>query len=155
MGLIPELWIQNFWVWCPEIFTGRALLALPLSLMAQVVQNPPSIWETWVLSLGWEEPLEESMAMYFSSLAWRLPWTVGCNSWGHKELDTTEATEHANMCICFQLLMVTIGISFLSSDAISLEGLPGLSIQNILYPLLLLLLLCCLVMSGSFWPHGL
>ena len=83
------------------------------------------------------------MAMYFSILAWRIPWTVGCNSWGHKELDTTEATEHANMCICFQLLMVTIGISFLSSDAISLEGLPGLSIQ-------LLLLLCCLVMSGSF-----
>ena len=75
---------------------------------------------------------------------------MGCNPWGHKDLDMTEATEHANMHICFQLLMVTIGISFLSSDAIYLEGLPGLSIQSILYPMLLLLLFCCLVMSGSF-----
>ena len=53
----------------------HALLALPLSLVAQVVKNSPSLWETWVLSLGWEEPLEESMAMYSSILAWRIPWT--------------------------------------------------------------------------------
>ena len=48
----------------------HALLALPLSLVAQVVKNSPSLWETWVLSLGWEEPLEESMATHSCILAW-------------------------------------------------------------------------------------
>ena len=42
--------------------------------MAQVVKNPPAMWETWVQSLGWEDPLEE-MATYSSILAWRIPWT--------------------------------------------------------------------------------
>ena len=49
---------------------------------------------------------------------------MGCNPRGHKDSDTTEATEHANTHIFFQLLMVTIGISFLSSDATSLERPP-------------------------------
>ena len=43
--------------------------------MAQMVKNPPTIWETWVLSLGWEDPLEGSMATHSSILAWRIPWT--------------------------------------------------------------------------------
>ena len=43
------------------------------SLVAQTVKNPPVMWETWVQSLGWEDPLEESMATYSSILAWRLP----------------------------------------------------------------------------------
>ena len=71
----------------------HALLALPLSLVAQVVKNSPSLWETWVLSLGWEEPLEESMAMYSSILAWRIPWTeepCGLRSMGSRQSDMTE-----------------------------------------------------------------
>ena len=43
------------------------------SLVAQTVKNPPVMWETWVQSLGWEDPLEESMATYSSILAWRMP----------------------------------------------------------------------------------
>ena len=35
----------------------------------------PAMWETWIQSLGWEDPLEEGMATYFSILAWRIPWT--------------------------------------------------------------------------------
>ena len=38
-----------------------------------MVKNPPAIWETWVRSLGWENPLEEGMATYSSILAWRIP----------------------------------------------------------------------------------
>ena len=45
------------------------------SLVAQLVKNPPAVWETWVQSLGWEDPLEESMATHSSILAWRIPWT--------------------------------------------------------------------------------
>ena len=46
-----------------------------VSLVAQLVKNPPAMWETWVQSLGWEDPLEEGMAAHFSILAWRIPWT--------------------------------------------------------------------------------
>ena len=45
------------------------------SLMAQLVKNPPAMRETWVRSLGWEDPLEEEMATHSSILAWRIPWT--------------------------------------------------------------------------------
>ena len=45
------------------------------SLVAQMVKNPPVMWETWVGSLGWEDPLEKRMATHSSILAWRIPWT--------------------------------------------------------------------------------
>ena len=43
--------------------------------MAQMVKNPPAVWETWVGSLGWEDPLEEAVAARSSVLTWRIPWT--------------------------------------------------------------------------------
>ena len=46
------------------------------SLVAQVVKNLPAMWETWIRSLGWENPLEKGTATHSSILAWRIPWTV-------------------------------------------------------------------------------
>ena len=46
------------------------------SLVAQLVKNPPAMQETWVRSLGWEDPLEKEKATHSSFLAWRIPWTV-------------------------------------------------------------------------------
>ena len=46
------------------------------SLVAQLVKNSPAMWETWVRSLGWEDPLEKGMATHSSILAWRIPWTL-------------------------------------------------------------------------------
>ena len=46
------------------------------SLVAQLVKNLPAMRETWVPSLGWEDPLEKGKATYSSILAWRIPWTV-------------------------------------------------------------------------------
>jgi len=43
--------------------------------VAQVVKNLPAMQETWVQSLGWEDPLEKGMATHSSILAWRIPWT--------------------------------------------------------------------------------
>ena len=40
-----------------------------------MVKNPPAMQETWVRSLGWEDPLEKEMATHSSILAWRIPWT--------------------------------------------------------------------------------
>ena len=47
------------------------------SLVAQMVKNPPAMWEAWVQSLGWEDPLEESMATHSSVLTWRIPMDRG------------------------------------------------------------------------------
>ena len=46
------------------------------SLVAQLVKNPPEMWETWVPSLGWEDPLENGKPTHSSILVWRIPWTV-------------------------------------------------------------------------------
>ena len=45
------------------------------SSIAQTVKNPPTVQETWVQSLGWEDTLEKEMATHSSILAWRIPWT--------------------------------------------------------------------------------
>ena len=43
--------------------------------MAQPVKRLPTMWETQVRSLGWEDPLEKEMATHSSTLAWKIPWT--------------------------------------------------------------------------------
>ena len=45
------------------------------SLMAQLVKNSPTMQETWIRSLGWEDPLEEGVAINSRILAWRILWT--------------------------------------------------------------------------------
>ena len=45
------------------------------SLVAQVVNNQPAMQETWVQSLGQEDPLKKGMAIHSSILAWRIPWS--------------------------------------------------------------------------------
>ena len=59
-----------------EFVTILLLFSLVASLVAQLVKNPPAMWETWVRSLGWEDPLEMGTATQSSILAWRIPWTV-------------------------------------------------------------------------------
>ena len=75
------------------------------SLVAQMVKNLPSMQETWVPSLGWEDPLEESIATHSSILAWRIPKDRG--AWratvhGVAESDTTESlsTAHTMRTYC-------------------------------------------------------
>ena len=47
------------------------------SLVAQTVKNLPVMQETWLQSLGWEDPLEKEMATHFTILAWRIPMDRG------------------------------------------------------------------------------
>ena len=56
--------------------------------MAQLVKNPPAIWETWVQSLVWEDTLEKGIVTHSSILAWRIPGLYSLS--GYKELDTAE-----------------------------------------------------------------
>ena len=95
-------------------FPPLLYLNVGASLVAQTVKNPLAMWETWVQSLGREDPLGKEMVTHTSILAWRIPWTVeSCrlqsiegyglfegrqhgpsfiqhSPWGHKELNTTE-----------------------------------------------------------------
>ena len=45
------------------------------SLVAKTVKRLPAVWETWVQSLGWEDPLEKEMTTHSSPVAWKIPWT--------------------------------------------------------------------------------
>ena len=45
------------------------------SVVAEMIKNPPATGETWIRSLGWEDPLEDSIATHSSILAWRIQWT--------------------------------------------------------------------------------
>ena len=67
------------------VFASQSLLLLHwASLVAQLTKNLPAMQKTWVLSLGWEDPLEKEMATYFSILVWRIPW--------REELDRLQST---------------------------------------------------------------
>ena len=67
------------------------------SLVAQTVKRLPAMQETQVRFLGWEDPLEKEMAIYSSTLAWKIPWTEEPDSpWGSKESDTTERINNNN-----------------------------------------------------------
>ena len=66
-----------------------------MSLVAQMVKCLSAMQETWVRSLGQEDPLEKEMAPHSSTLARKIPWTEEpgrYSPWGRKESDTTEVT---------------------------------------------------------------
>ena len=74
---------------------------LSISLVAQTVKNLPAMWEIWVWSLGWEDPLEKGMATLSSILAWRIPWTeepgelqsLGSQRVGHDWVTNTRSVD--------------------------------------------------------------
>ena len=53
----------------------HTLVCVWASLVAQLVKNPPGMWETWAWSLDWEDSLEKGTATHSSILTWRIPWT--------------------------------------------------------------------------------
>ena len=61
--------VKSSMIYTEDIYTVWA------SLVAQLIKNLPAIWKTWFRSLGWEDPLEEGIAVHSSILAWRIPWT--------------------------------------------------------------------------------
>ena len=66
---------RNWLVLTSMGFTTRGLYVLPASLVAQRLRHLPLMRETWVRSLGQEDPLEKEMATHSNILAWRIPWT--------------------------------------------------------------------------------
>ena len=58
-----------------RLTSANSMGCIPGSLVTQMVKNPPAMQETWVQSLGGEDPLEKGMATHSSILAWKIPWT--------------------------------------------------------------------------------
>ena len=72
--------------------------------MAQTVKNLPAVRETWVQSLGWEDPLQKGMATHSSILAWRIPWTEepgGLQSMGLQRIGHDSETKHTTHKIIY------------------------------------------------------
>ena len=66
-----------------------------------MVKKLPAMWETWVRSLGWKDPLEKGLATDSSILAWKTHGQRslgGYSPWGRKESDMTEQLTHTHMC---------------------------------------------------------
>ena len=57
------------------VHINKLLFSCWASLVAQMVKHLPAVWETWVRSLDWEDPLEKEMAPHSSTLTWKIPWT--------------------------------------------------------------------------------
>ena len=88
------------WLLWVRLLTWSIRLA-GASLVVQIVKCLPTMQETWVWSLGWEDPLEKEMATHSSTLAWRIPWMEepgGLQSIDLKELDVTEQLHYQASC---------------------------------------------------------
>ena len=76
------------------------IISEKVSLVVQMVKGlPPAMQETWVQSLGWEDPLKKEMSTHSSILAWRIPWTEEpgwLQSMGSQRVGHNQATKHIN-----------------------------------------------------------
>ena len=79
------------------------------SLVAQTIKNLPAMWETWVQSVGWEDPLEEGMASHCSILSWRILWTEepSGQSMGSQRVGRDWATKHRSTQHSVYIYIVT------------------------------------------------
>ena len=69
-----DLFFFNLKNW-NTLWIYHILHSVGTSLVTQTVKHLPTMWETWVRSLGWEDPLEKEKATHSSTVAWKIPWT--------------------------------------------------------------------------------
>ena len=86
-----------------SIAHSRMIILYWASHVAQLVKNSPAMWETWVQSLGWEDPLEKGKATHSSILACRIPWTV--RSMGLQRVG------HYRTTFTFRMIMLKLSFS--------------------------------------------
>ena len=110
-------------------------------LVVQLVKNLPAIWETWVQSLCWEDPLEKGMTTHSSILAWIIPWTV--QSMGSQS--QTRLSDFYNFLLPYMGGLFRPGhlVYFLCSSIFCQTILPLIYSPNI--PINLFRLLLCLM----------
>ena len=120
--------------------------------MAQTVKNPSTMWETWVQSLGWEDPLEKGMATHSSILAWRIPmdrgdWRAAVSPWSYKKSDMAERLSTSKLkkaeyqridafeLWCWRRLLRVPWIARRSNQSILKAISPGCSLEGLMLKL--------------------
>ena len=73
-----------------------------------MVKNLPTVWETWVQSLGWEDPLEKGMATHSNILAWGIPWTEEPGGLQPMSCNESNMTERLTLCCTIHSLYCTV-----------------------------------------------
>ena len=90
----------------PEEGIGYPIQYSWASLVAQLVKDPSAMQETWVQSLGWDDPLKKGKATHSSILAWRIPWFMGLQSVGDDWATFTSLSMLEN-CSCLDMRCLT------------------------------------------------
>ena len=91
LGLVPKK--KSIYIYTYTHTHTHTYTCFGASSVAQMVKRLPGMWETWVQSLGQEDPLGKEMATYSSTFAWKNPWTEEpgrLSPWSCKESDTTK-----------------------------------------------------------------
>ena len=92
--------------------------------MAQLVKNLLAMWETWVQSLGWEDPLEKEMATHSSTLAWKIPWMEEhgrLQSMGSQRVGRTRLHFHFHFIVLYGCKVLVSRIHVLTHFLLSLS----------------------------------
>ena len=116
-------WASNNFTFFHVLYTHtyRALL------VAQMVKNSPAMRETWIWSLGWEEPMKKGTAIHSSILAWRIPWTkepgrvqfMGSQRVGHDWATFTYIYIYAYIFVQHAISLVCSGITLIPASSLS------------------------------------
>ena len=104
MGRCKILGSVKLFLWSALQLSGASILCFQASLMVRTVKNQPEMQDTWVGSLGWEDPLEKGMAAHSNILAWEIPWTEApgdYNPWDHRVKQDWATFTHI---LCFYIL---------------------------------------------------
>ena len=101
------------------------------SLVGQLVKNPPAMRETWVWSLGWEDPLEKGKATYSRILTWRVLWTV----YSQTQLSDFNFSLHTSILEKFHLLVCSFILMDNLFGVICEKYLPNPRLQRIIFSL--------------------
>ena len=109
------------------LFSYGLSIAPLASLVAQTVKNLPAMRETWIQSLGWEDPLEEGMATHSSILAWRIPTT---EEPGRKELDMTKQLSTCYIIYSYVCVGVCVSGGAISFNLLSINIWNRLQFSN-------------------------
>ena len=123
--------------------------------MVQLVKNPPAMQETWVWSLGWEDPLEKGTATHSNILAWRIPWTVWpmeLQSVGHNWVTFTFLNNN-NVRLEKQNLNAKMFLTYFS-QGLSEQMIPGTMLGSFKYVASFPLSYPCLLLSSSYCPYS-
>ena len=118
------------------------------SMVAQLVKNPPAMWETWVRSLGWKDPLEMGVSTHSSILAWRIPWV---EEPGRLQSMGSQRVRHDRVTLKNKQKNLQFNLVLIQGSSNSFVLFPCISIKVLLWLNLPFSVLCALNALQAPW----